>query len=336
MPLATQFSDGAMDHREVHNVYGFYETQATAEAFKKYKPNERPFILTRDMFSGSQRWAALWTGDNVSTWEHLKLSIPMNLNIGLSGIPMVGNDIGGFASRPTPELMARWIQVGALLPFSRIHYDSDAKSVIKQGQEPWAFGQEVEDIARRYINLRYKLLPYINNAFRKASETGSPVWQPLLYQFQDDAETYNINDQFMLGDRLLVAPVVEQGKTSRKVYLPKGTRWIDMWTGQSYQGGNWIDREADLATMPIFVRADSIIPSREVQQHTGETPLTNLILDVWVDREAKTVFYEDDGATLDYKKGAYDTTELDVERNGRNLTFNAKDLHDGYNSQIIV
>lgn len=334
MPLDVQFGNGAMKHEEFHNLYGFRETEATAEAFEKYKPNERPFILTRDMFAGSQRWSALWTGDNVSNWEHLKMSIPMNLNVGLSGVPMVGNDIGGFASRPSPELMARWIEVGALLPFARIHYDSDAKSEVKQGQEPWAFGPEVEDISRRYVNLRYQLLPYLTNVFRQSADTGSPVWQPLLYQFQDDRKTYGIDDEFMLGDRMLVAPIVDEGKTSRRVYLPRGTRWIDYWTGESHEGGHWIERDADLGTMPMYVRADSIIPSREVQQHTGEKPLTDLVLDTWVDKEATMTFHEDDGATLDYEKGAYDATELTFARHGNTVTFGAEDVHDGYDSEL--
>lgn len=334
MPLDVQFDHGRMDHREFHNLYGFRETEATAEAFNRFKPGERPFILTRDMYAGSQRWAALWTGDNVSNWDHLKMSIPMNLNVGLSGVPMVGNDIGGFASRPGPELMARWLEVGSLLPFARIHYDSDAKSPVKQGQEPWAYGPEVEDIGRRYIRLRYALLPYLQNAFRQAADTGAPVWQPLLYQFQDDPRTYDIDDEYMVGDRLLVAPVVEQGQTARPVYLPKGTRWVDYWTGESHQGGRWIDRPADLGTMPIYVRAESIIPSREVQQHTGEKPLTDLVLDAWVDKQATTTFYEDDGATLDYEKGAYDATQFAVTRERNGFTFAADDEHDGYDSEI--
>ncbi|WP_053096255.1 glycoside hydrolase family 31 protein [Frateuria defendens] len=334
MPLDVRFDHGTKDHREVHNIFGFHETEATAEAFALYKPNQRSFILTRDMFAGSQRWAALWTGDNVSTWEHLKLSIPMNLNIGLSGVPMVGNDIGGFASRPTAELMARWLEVGAFLPFSRIHYDSDAKAPVKQGQEPWAYGPEVEDIGRRYISLRYALLPYLQNAYHNAAATGSPVWQPLVYQFQNDPGTYDVGDQFMFGDRLLVAPVVDEGKTSRSVYLPAGTRWIDYWTGQSYRGGTTIERAADLGTVPVYVRADSIIPSREVQQYTDEHPLTDLVLDVWLDREASTTFYEDDGATLDYEKGAYKATRFTFVRTGRGVLFRAEDQHEGYDSKI--
>jgi alpha-glucosidase len=238
MPLDVRFDRGRMDHREFHNLYGFRETEATAEAFKRFKPGQRPFILTRDMFAGSQRWAALWTGDNVSTWDHLKLSIPMNLNVGLSGVPMVGADIGGFALRPDAELMARWLEAGVLQPFARIHYDSDAKSPVKQGQEPWAFGPEVEDIARRYVSLRYALLPYLRNAFRRAADTGAPVWQPLLYQFQRDPRTRDVEDQYMVGGRLMVAPVVEQGQTERRVYLPEGARWTDYWTGEQHEGGS--------------------------------------------------------------------------------------------------
>lgn len=220
-------------------------------------PGERPFILTRDMYSGSQRWAALWTGDNVSNWEHLRMSLPMNMNVSISGIPMVGNDIGGFALRPSAELMKRWLEVGALLPFARVHYDSDAKAPVKQGQEPFAevFNDpQVESVARRYVRMRYELLPYMQNAFRKAELTGEPLWQPLLYQFQDDERTYDIEDQFMFGDRIMAAPIVDQGKERRRIYLPRGSRWTDWWTQQTYAGGRYIERQTGIETLPLYVR----------------------------------------------------------------------------------
>ncbi|GIM30668.1 alpha-glucosidase [Clostridium polyendosporum] len=323
MPLDILFGEGdnKKTHAQYHNLYGHDEAEATYNGFKLNKPNQRPFVLTRDMYAGTQRYAALWTGDNASNWEHLQMSIPMNTNIGLSGQPFVGNDIGGFAQRPTPELFARWIQVGALLPFARDHYDSDVKSDVKMGQEPWVFGKDVEDISRKYINLRYQLLPYLYNAFVEASKTGAPVQQPLIYQFQEDKNTYNIADQFMFGSSIMAAPIVQQGQTSRSVYLPKGVKWVDFWTGEEFKGGQTITRNADLGTMPLYVKKDSIIPSREVQQKTDEKPLTNLILDTYLDGKATYSFYEDDNNTLDYKGGEFNITNFTVARNGNNIEF---------------
>ncbi len=332
LPLDAYFgtNDNKIMHSEYHNLYGHDEANATYQAFKELKPGTRPFVLTRDMYAGTQRWAALWTGDSESNWEHLQMSIPMNTNIGLSGVTFVGNDIGGFAKRPDAELFARWIEVGAFLPFSRIHYDSDAKSEIKQGQEPWAFGPGVEKISKKYIEMRYQLLPYLYNEFKEATESGKPVQQPLVYQFQNDENTYDISDQFMFGDSMMLAPVVKPGQTSREVYLPKDANWTDYWTGKEYTGGQTITVEAQLEHLPIFVKKESIIPTREVQQYTGEKPLTNLVLDTYLDKKASYTFYEDDGATEEYKQGEYNQTKFDVERVGNKITFKQKHEVNNY------
>jgi len=325
-------------HTEYHNLYGHDEAEATYNAYAKHKPNTRPFVLTRDMYAGTQRYAALWTGDNVSNWEHLQMSIPMNANVGLSGVPFVGNDIGGFAKSPgnvpTPELFARWIEVGAFLPFARDHYDNSAKSGLGSGQEPWQFGKEVEDISRKYISMRYELMPYLYNQFKKSADNGQPVQQPLVYQFQDDEKTYNIEDQFMFGDSMMLAPVVQQGQTSRQVYLPAGTKWVDYWTGKEFNGNQTITVNADLGTLPIFVKADTIIPRQEVEQHTDEKKLENLILDTYLNKQASYSFYEDDAKTLDYKKGEYNVTEFHLEKTGNHITFEQDKKAQNYSSDI--
>ncbi|SDP51315.1 glycoside hydrolase family 31 protein [Halobacillus aidingensis] len=337
MPLDVTFGEGEnkRTHEEYHNLYGHDEAEATYDAFEMYKPNERPFVLTRDMYAGSQRYAALWTGDNVSEWDHLEMSLPMNMNVGLSGVPFVGNDIGGFAGRPDAEMFARWIEVGAFLPFSRIHYDSDKKAEgKKQAQEPWAFGQEVEDISKKYIEMRYKLMPYLYNAFIDAAEQGTPVQQPLVYQFQDDENTYNVSDQFMFGKEMMLAPIVEEGQTERDVYLPEGETWVDYWTGEEFDGGQTITTEAQLDHLPIYVKKDSMIPTREVQQYTGEKPLENLVLDTYLNEKATYSFYEDDGATLDYKDGEYNVTDLEVKRKGKHIEFKKKEKATGYDTDL--
>ncbi|SFF73266.1 alpha-glucosidase [Halobacillus alkaliphilus] len=336
MPLDVTFGEdeNQRSHAEYHNLYGHDEAEATYKAFEMYKPNTRPFVLTRDMFAGSQRYAALWTGDNVSEWDHLQMSIPMNTNIGLSGVPFVGNDIGGFAGRPDAEMFARWIEVGAFLPFSRIHYDSDKKAAVKQGQEPWSFGEEVEDISKKYIEMRYKLMPYLYNTFIEASEDGTPVQQPLVYQFQEDENTYNISDQFMFGESMMIAPVIKEGQTERDVYLPEGETWVDYWTGEEFKGGQTIHTEAELSHLPIYVKKDSMIPTREVQQYTGEKPMENLVFDTYLEEEATYSFYEDDGATLDHKDGEYNITNFKVERKGKHIEFTNKNEVTGYDTEI--
>lgn len=336
MPLDVTFGKGEnkRTHEEYHNLYGHDEAKATYDAFEEFKPNTRPFVLTRDMYAGSQRYAALWTGDNVSQWDHLQMSIPMNTNVGLSGVPFVGNDIGGFAGRPDAEMFARWIEVGAFLPFSRIHYDADEKAEVEQGQEPWAFGQEVEDISKKYIEMRYELMPYLYNTFIDASEQGTPVQQPLVYQFQEDKNTHDVSDQFMFGESMMLAPVVKQGQTERNVYLPEGETWVDYWTGEEFEGGQTVHTNAELSHLPIYVKKDSMIPTREVQQYTGEKPLENLVLDTYLSDEASYSFYEDDGATLDYKDGEYNVTNFNLERKGKHIEFTSNQEKTGYDTEL--
>ncbi|WP_445491685.1 glycoside hydrolase family 31 protein [Niallia sp. 03133] len=338
MPLDNYFGteDNKILHTEYHNTYGHDETAATYQGFKLNKPGTRPFVLTRDMYAGTQRYAALWTGDNASTWEHLQMSLPINMNVGMSGVSFVGNDIGGFASRPSPELFARWIEVGAFLPFSRIHYDSDAKATVKQGQEPWAFGPEVEQISKKYIEMRYQLLPYLYNEFRESADSGKPVQQPLVYQFQHDDKTHDISDQYMFGDSMMLAPVINEGQTSRDVYLPEGANWTDYWTGQEYTGGQTITVDAQLDHLPIFVKKESIIPTRDVQQYTDEKPLTNLVLDTYVDKEASYTFFEDDGETEDYKNGEFNETEFKVKKKPNAITFKQEQKKKNYQDSKLA
>ncbi|MDT3428694.1 alpha-glucosidase [Paenibacillus forsythiae] len=336
MPLDTVYEadDGSKkQNKEIHNIFGHLENEATYKGFKVNKPNVRPFVLTRSAYAGTQRYAAIWTGDNTSNWDHLRMTIPMNSNLGLSGAAFVGNDIGGFAKPtsqdvPTPELFARWIEVGAFVPFSRDHYSWDKE------QEPWAFGKEVEDISRKYISLRYELLPYLYNQFKRAQESGQPVQQPLVYHFQHDPNTYNNDDQYMFGDSLMIAPVVNQGATSRSVYLPAGTKWVDYWTGEEFEGGQTITKQADLGTLPIYVKQDSIIPRREVQQYTGEKKLTNLILDTYLAGQASYSFYEDDANTEDYTRGEFNVTDFRVEQKGNHIEFEQDKQTQNYDSDI--
>lgn len=203
-------------------------------------------------------------GDNDSWWEHLEMSLPQLMNMGLSGVPFVGVDIGGFGNNASPELFARWMQIGALYPFCRGH-----SSAGTQPHEPWAFGPEVEAICRAALELRYQLLPYLQGLFNEASQTGAPVFRPLLYEFPDDPVTYSLHDEVMLGPALLAAPILRPGQQARAVYLPEG-EWIDWWSGEVLRGGQHILAQAPLARMPLYQRADQALPLGPLIQYTDE------------------------------------------------------------------
>lgn len=330
---AVHDADGRLtDHREIHNVYGFLMAKATYEGLLKHQPDKRPFILTRSFFAGIQRYAAVWTGDNESSWEHLRLSIPMCLNMGISGVPFVGVDIGGFRRSPSSELFARWIQLGVFYPFCRNHTMTGTPD-----QEPWAFGDEVESISRRYIELRYKLLPYIYNCFYQAFRTGVPVMRAMFIDFPDDPnifsgtmDGYITERQFMVGDWLLVAPIVYEGARSRIVYLPKG-EWFNFWTNEKYSGELPIVVEAPLDVCPIFVRGGAIIPMRDVVQYSNEKPIDPLVLNIYPSGSSRVEYYEDDGVSFNYAEGEYLIVEFTCKNNENAITFEISERKGSYN-----
>ena len=324
-------TDGGQEigHAKFHNLYALYEATATWKAFKRENPNKRPFILTRAGFSGIQKYAAKWTGDNSSTWEHMKLSIYMSLNLGLSGVPFVGSDVGGFDGDVEPELLARWNQLGSVIPFFRNHSGLDTAS-----QEPWAFGERYEKIIRKYINLRYRLLPFLYTEFFRAHRTGVPIARPLFLEFPGDEESYSVSDQFMVGDSMLVAPVVERGAKRRTVYLPpdengRETSWLDWWSNENLSSG-YHRVEAPLDLMPIFVRQGKGVPAADPVQHAGEYPNKLKIkanTGAGRDVDVKVPVYDDDGETDEFTRGNYfygvfhiragkDKPELEVKHDG--------------------
>ncbi len=291
-------------HAEVHNVYGTLMTRATYEGVLALRPGERPFLLTRAAYTGGHRYSAAWTGDNISSWEHLRLAIPMCLNLSISGQPFVGTDIGGFIGHPSGELFARWLQLGVFTPLMRAH------SVINEAnKEPWEYGDRYTDINRSTIELRYRLLPYLYSAMFHASETGIPPMRPLLFDYPADPEFRRNETEFLFGPDLLIAPVITPGATSRRVRLPAG-HWYDYWTDSLYAGNQFVDVDAPLERIPIFVRAGSVIPTRQVVQYTDQSPIDPLTLTVFPlpggsDTSGTTEYYEDDGHSFAYRDGAY-------------------------------
>lgn len=290
-------------HAEVHNLYGSGMCQATYEGLRRLMPDERPFVLTRSGFAGIQRWSACWMGDNTSWWEHLEMAMPQLMNMGLSGVPFVGTDVGGFFGNTHGELLVRWMQFATFMPFCRNH-----SAAHTHPQEPWAFGEEVERIYRDYVQLRYRLLPYLYSLFWEASQRGIPVLRPLLYRFPEDTVTYTLHDQVMLGEALMAAPIYRPGRTHREVYLPDGM-WFDWWTEECIKGAVHILADAPLERMPIFVRAGAIIPMGPVLNYTDERPLDPLTLDLYPGDGTFTL-YEDDGHTFAYEQGQFCITRF--------------------------
>ncbi|MCM1123740.1 MAG: glycoside hydrolase family 31 protein [Eubacterium sp.] len=311
--------DKPATHAEMHNVYGHNMAKATYEGFKKLT-GKRPFVITRACYSGSQKYTTAWTGDNQSLWTHLRMAIPQQCNLGLSGMPFVGTDIGGFGADTTPELLARWIEVGCFSPLFRNHCANGSMN-----QEPWLFGEEVLSIYRKYVELRYSLLPYFYDLCRVCEQTGLPVLRPLVLHYENDINVRNMNDEFLVGASLLIAPVVDQGVTKRLVYLPEGV-WYDYWRHNRYQGGQYYPVDAPLDTCPIFVKAGAILPKAPAQMYVGEIPDPELILEVWPG-EGSYVHYQDNGEDFSYRDGAYN--EYLFENKGdTNLVI--RKLHEGY------
>jgi alpha-glucosidase len=296
-------------HRELHNVYGLLMGKATYEGMKDNLHGKRPFLLTRAGYAGVQRYGSVWTGDNRSFWEHLQMSLPMVMNLGLSGVAFTGPDVGGFAHDTNAELLTRWTQVGAFTPFFRNH-----SAIGFRYQEPWQFGEKYETIMKKYIQLRYIWMPQLYSLFYQASKQGLPVMRPLLMEYPDDAKTYNLNDQFMIGDNVIMAPILSPSVTNRVVYLPKG-EWIEYSTGDSFEGEKVHLVHAELEDLPIFVRKGSAIMHGEWNSNQDKETkvLTMKVYTSNEDGNYQFTFYDDDGETFAYENGEYLKLDLDIQ-----------------------
>ncbi|RZK43081.1 MAG: DUF4968 domain-containing protein [Pedobacter sp.] len=301
-------------HRKAHNVYGMQMVRSTYDGLKKLMRNKRPFTITRAGYSGVQRYACVWTGDNVATWEHLKLGNIQCQRMSVSGVPFVGTDIGGFSGEPDGELFTRWIQLGTFSPFMRAHSAGDTSE-----REPWSFGEPFTSINRKFIELRYKLMPYIYSVFWEHHRYGFPILRPLAMLEQEHISNHFRQDEFTFGDKLLVCPVLEQGAVSRTVYLPKG-QWYNFWTHELLNGENEFHVEAALEDMPIFVRAGAVIPEYPVMQYVGEKPIDEVFLNIYyADYEVNSFLYEDHGDTFAYEQDIYLEKKFSVKGDGKNL-----------------
>lgn len=292
----------AVSHRKAHNIYGHLMSKATAAGMRKYLMPNRPFVISRSCYAGAQRWTSLWTGDNVSSWEHLWLASVQCQRLSVSGISFSGSDIGGFIGEPSGELYVRWLQLAVFHPLMRTHSASNETGF---NQEPWSFGPEYEAVAKKFIQLRYDLLPYIYTTFWQYSRWGTPMIRPLAFVAQHDKQTYDRTHEFMLGDSLLVSHVSEPDMKEKEVYLPDG-QWYYYWNDQVYSGGEVITIPTPLDEMPLFVKGGAVIPHYPKIQHVDERNKEEMILHIYHSTtETNSSLYEDAGDHYGYKNGQY-------------------------------
>jgi alpha-glucosidase len=333
------FKSRTATHAEIHDVYGMENSRATYDVLRALAPDTRPFVLTRASYAGGQRYAATWTGDNSSTWNHLRLATPMLENLGLSGFAFSGADVGGYAGSPTPELLTKWIELGAFQPIDRDHTEKGTAD-----QEPWAGGPEQEAIRRRFIEARYQLMPYLYTLAEEASRTGLPMLRPLFLEFPDAAADRHPIDtdpaaagEFLLGSNLLIAPSPYPDEPDAySVELPS-SGWYNYWTGEKVLTDSRSAPDPDataipgrnapltirvtpaLDQLPVFARAGSILPIAPVVESTNETPQGPLTLRVFVGDPCEGELYLDDGKSFAYQNGAFLKMKFSCERTAGGL-----------------
>jgi alpha-glucosidase len=326
-------------HAKAHNVYGMQMARATYEGIRQWLPEQRPLVITRSGYSGLQRNTLVWTGDNTSTWEHMWLASIQCQRLSLSGISYCGSDIGGFIKDSEPELFVRWIQLGSFHPLFRTHsmadkadmapnLDEELREAIRGGadREPWAFGEENTAIIKKYISLRYRLLPYFYTAFRQYVQHGTPLLRPLLMLEQENPRFYEHADHFAVGDHLVVAPVLEAGATEVNCYLPGG-QWYYYWTDEAVRGGEEKIVPVSLQDMPFFVRAGAVLPMQPLMQYVGEKPIDQLSLMVYhSERHVSSELYEDAGDGFAHHRGGYLHKTFETEQKN---TFTIRQKREG-------
>jgi len=287
-------------HRKAHNVYGMQMARATYQGLKKFSYPKRPFVITRAAYAGTQRYTSTWTGDNSATWDHLSIANAQAQRMCMSGFSFVGSDIGGFAEQPNGELYARWIQLGVFHPFCRTHSSGDHGE-----QEPYSFDDNVTNIVRKFIEIRYQLLPYLYTAFWRYINEGVPILKSLVLFDQDDLQTHHRNDEFIFGEKILVCPILEPNAKGRRMFIPRG-KWYNFWNCELILGGEEVWVDADIDSMPIFIKEGAIIPKYPIQQYVGEKTIDQLKLEVFYKLgNEKSQVFEDAHDGYDYKKGKF-------------------------------
>jgi alpha-glucosidase len=315
------FEGNKASMRRGRNIYALQMARSTYEGTKALMKNKRPFNLTRSGYSGIQRYAAVWTGDNVAYDEHMMLGVRIVNSMGLSGIAFAGYDVGGFVGNADSKLFARWISIGSFSPFFRGH-----SMINSRDSEPWSYGEEVEQISRNYIKFRYQLLPYIYSLFHEASENGMPVQRSLAIDHSHDYRVYDghFQHEYLFGPSILVAPV-ESNKEFLKVLLPDADGWYYLYNGSKHVGNHELIMECPLHRLPVFVKSGAILPMQPTLQHTQEKN-DLLLLHVYAGiNDSSFLFYEDDGSTFDYQKKQYAKRVITYSPAGKKITLQASE-----------
>lgn len=313
--------------RRGRNVYGMQMSRSTFEGTRALLNGKRPFNLTRSAFSGIQRYAAVWTGDNVAYDEHMMLGVRIVNGMGLTGIAFAGYDVGGFVGDASTNLFVRWCSIGAFSPFFRGH-----SMINSRDSEPWAYGEEAEQICRNYIGMRYQLMPYIYAVFHEASQSGMPVQRSLAidYSFHDKVYDHRYHHQYLFGPSILVAPV-ESNKELTKVWLPPGS-WYSLYNGEIFEGNREITVDCPMYRLPVFIKSSAILPMQKTLQHTGETTDT-LLLHIYYGKDMQQFeLYEDDGSTYEFELGDFAKRIISFSPEDRMISIGAQ--HGQYNSQF--
>lgn len=316
--------NGVIEHKEFHNRYGFEMSRCSKEAQEELHPNERGFSMTRATYAGGQRYSSVWTGDNMSLWSQMRMSISMNANLGISGFSFVGNDVSGFGLDSSEELFIRWMEMGPFIPIFRNH-----SNMYTRRQEPWAFGPRAEKIAKKSIELRYELLPYIYDLYYISHKEGLPIFRPMIMEYEKDMNLLNMREQFMLGENMLVAPVLYEGERSKTVYLPKGS-WVNYFTMEKLQGGKWYKLPCELDEILVFVKEGSIIPTYNKKFRNVKERPKNILLKVFGEN-AKGFHYNDDGHSMEYLEGKYTYMDIKVVDGKEELKL----INNGYSIEEI-
>ncbi len=328
-PMAMRFEEGRTEHTAFHNQYALLMARATRKGLEEAHPDQRPFLLSRSGCTGSQKYAAHWTGDNFSNYHHLRRSIGKSLNLAMSGFPFNGPDVGGFGGHCTGELLIDWVKAAFLFPFFRNHTMQGSRD-----QEPWAFSPEALKIIRRFVRLRYRLLPYLYTLFIEQEETGEAILRPLSYDFPHEARSLSeIDDQFMIGPWIMQAPFLDEKGEERAVVLPKG-RWFRADAGEWIDGGQRITAKRRAETTPLFFREGSLIPFQpgEIKDNRKDLHRIGLLCCVSPEfvGEARYRYRADDGLSFGYREGGRTIVDVAARVKEEALCVSVKRIAESY------
>ncbi|GJQ88218.1 hypothetical protein Trydic_g13210 [Trypoxylus dichotomus] len=327
--------NGGLQHREIHNMYGFKQTQATYAGLHKRDPSRRPFILSRSHFAGSQRYTAIWTGDNVASWEHLRISVPMILTESLAGMVFCGADVGGFIGNVEDELHQRWYQAGAWYPFFRGHSDKGTER-----REPYLYPDEIQDRIRRAMQVRYAHIPYWYTLFFEHELNGDPIVRPLAYHYSEESVVLNITEQWLVGSNIMATPVLHKGASSVTTYFPgaENDYWFDVLNELVYFGGQTYEIPVDMDSQLYYYRSGSIIITiQDEVRSTEEQRDKTYVLYVFLDEnlEATGNFYIDDLESFDYRNRVYNYYKFSYNED---VGLIAESIHEDtyYDHELLI